>query len=121
AIDKKKTLQKLQELLKREAEERGYPKQDVKALELYEDNSGNINFSIPLWLSPNSNRYESLLNSIVNNQLVNLKIPGNSLVAASEAGFKQQTDLKGIDESRIIFTNKYKGELKATYYEIGDL
>ena len=71
--------QKLQELLKREAIERGYPKQDIEALRLSPtlDSQGKIvdlQFSIPLWLSPNSNRYEALLNAIVSNKLVNLKI-----------------------------------------------
>lgn len=116
-----KTMNMLQELLKREATERGYPKQDIEALKLTPtlDNEGNVvdvQFSTPLWLSPNSNRYESLLNAIVTNKLVNLKIPGNSFVVGSEAGFKMQSDLSGINQSRIIYSPAYDGEIKAAEF-----
>lgn len=125
-IDPKNTVEKLQDLLKREAIDRGYPKQDVEALKLQPkyDSQGNIidlQFSMPLWLSPNSNRYESLLNAIVTNRLVNIKLPGNSFVVGSEAGFKIQSDFNGINQSNIIFTNKWEGELKAAEIENGKL
>lgn len=123
-LDIKKTAFQLKELLKDEAINRGYPKQDIEALDvvLKSDSRGNIvdvQFNIPLWLSPNSNRYEALLNAIVSNKLAKIKLPGNSYVAGSEAGFTTQTDLTGIDESRIIFTSKWKGKLQA--YKKGSL
>lgn len=123
-IDTQKTINNLQSLLKREAIDRGYPKQDIEALKLEPrlDTDGNIvdvQFTVPLWLSPNSNRYESLLNAIVSNKLVNIKIPGNSYVVGSEAGFKFQSDFNGINQNNIVFTSKFKGELKA--YEEGKL
>lgn len=126
-IDIETTMTKLQDLLKREAIERGYPKQDIEALRLSPtlDSQGKIvdlQFSIPLWLSPNSNRYEALLNAIVSNKLVNLKIPGNAFVVGSEAGFKMTADLSKVNQSRIIFTDKFEGELKAAeFYENGNL
>jgi hypothetical protein len=120
-IDVEVTMNKLQELLKREAIERGYPKQDVEALKLTPtvDSTGKITdvqFSVPLWLSPNSNRYESLLNAIVTNKLVNLKIPGNSFVVGSEAGFKMQDDFSGVDQSRIVYTSAYTGQIEAAEF-----
>ena len=166
-IDTEKTMGKLQDLLKREAEERGYPKQDIEALSLtmmtdlkndkgftvslpiervkklrkgklttveIEDlkkevgekafkalEEGNytaqdVQFTLPLWMSPNSNRYESLLNAIVTNRLVNVKLPGASYVLGSEGGFKFQTDLEGINKSNIIFLGNWEGQLKAAEY-----
>lgn len=77
----KKTAEKLQELLKDEAEKRGYPLQDIEALGLkaITDNTGKIvdyEFNLPLWASSNSNRYESMLNAIVSNRMVKIKNAG---------------------------------------------
>lgn len=116
------TISKLQEILEEEATKRGYPRQDIEALKLEKNNrTGKSQFTIPLWLSPNSNRYEALLNSIVSNRLAKLKMPGNSFVTASEAGFNLQTDLKNVNGTRVVYTSKYKGELTATYTEDGKL
>jgi antitoxin component YwqK of YwqJK toxin-antitoxin module len=53
---------------------------------------------------------------------VNLKIPGNAFVVGSEAGFKMTADLSKVNQSRIIFTDKFEGELKAAeFYENGNL
>ena len=122
AINKHKTVQKLQNILKQEAEKRGYPRQDIEALEL--DTNGDLKdaeFIIPLWLSPNSNRYEALLNAIVTSRLLNLKLPGAAYVAASEEGFKTIDSLDGIDQSRVIFREGWTGELRGTRFEDGSL
>ena len=92
-----KTAQRLQTLLKDEATSRGYSQQDVESLELefIKDGTGEIvdyKFKMPLWMSTNSNRFESLLNAVVTNRLVKLKFPGSSYVAGSEEGFKFQTE-----------------------------
>jgi hypothetical protein len=105
---------KLQDLLQKEAIKRDYPLQDIKGLEidtLY-DKQGNpyYEFKVPLWLASNSNRYESLLNAIVTNRLMNHKIPGNSFVVGSENGFKFKEDLEGIDQSKIIFLDNWNGK-----------
>jgi hypothetical protein len=115
-LDVTYTMGKLQDLLKEEAISRGYPKQDVDSLELeYKtDSTGNVidvQFTLPLWASANSNRFESLLNAIVNNRIVKMKFPGYSYVVGSEEGFKFQKDLAGINESKIVFTDKWTGEL----------
>ncbi len=116
-LNVEKTIDKLQNLLKKEAVDRGYPKQDIEALKLEPkyDTDGNIidmQFNVPLWLSPNSNRYESLLNAIVTNKLVKIKLPGNAYVLGSEAGFKFQSDFTGVNQNNIVFTSKWEGELK---------
>jgi 23S rRNA maturation mini-RNase III len=113
-VDSSVTMEKLQSLLKSEAEKRGYPIQDIKGLELEEkaDINGNTyqEFKVPLWLSTNSNRYESLLNSIVSNRLMNFKIPGNSFVAGSETGFATLSTLDDMDRSRIIRLQGWNGQ-----------
>ena len=85
-IDKNKTIARLGKLLKEEAEKRDFPLQDLQALDVIPvmNKDGEVldmQFAIPLWMSPNSHRYESLLNSIVTNRMLKLKLPGNSFVA----------------------------------------
>lgn len=124
-IDLKETFNKLQKLLKDEAVNRGYSKQAIESLELEISNIeselmsfDDVRFKMPLWLSPNSDKFESLLNAIVSNRLVKIKMSGNSYVAASEEGFKFQTDLEGIEENKIVWTSKWNGrELQGTKYD----
>jgi len=78
-------------------------------------------FNIPIWMSPNSRKFESVLNSIVNNKLVNLKLPGFSSPVASQEGFRFVDNLDSIDKTGIIFTDKFEGELKATHNSDGSL
>lgn len=104
-IDRKKSMTKLQAILKEEAIKRGYPLQDIQGLTLNEDGQ----FNLPLWSSANSNRYESMLNAIVSNRLIRIKFPGASYVVGSEEGFRTQENLEGIDQSKIIFTSAWNG------------
>ena len=78
-------------------------------------------FNIPIWMSPNSRKFESVLNSIVNNKLVNLKLPGFSSPVASQEGFTFKDESELNDKTGIIFTDKYDGQLKATHNEDGSL
>ena len=115
----KKTVAKLQDLLRSEAIDRGYPIQDIKGLELEERTSADGNtyyeFKVPLWLSANSNRFESMLNSIITNRIMKHKLPGNSFVVGSENGFAAQEGLEGVDKSRIIYLDGWNGvELQGT-------
>lgn len=50
-------------------------------------------FKIPLYMTPNSKKFESVLNSVVNKALINLTLPGFSSPVASQQGF----DIKGYD------------------------
>lgn len=117
-IDEQKSIKKLQEILKNEAINRGYPIQDIEGLNL--DSNGN--FVTPLWSSANSNRYEAMLNAIVSNRLIKIKFPGNSYVVGSEEGFKFQENLEGIDQSKIIWTSKWNGQgLQGSFKKDGQI
>ena len=120
-IDVRATAAKLQNILKTEAINRGYSKQDVEALEvIIKEVNGeeDLTFKLPLWLAANANRFESLLNAVVNNRIVKLKFPGSSFVAGSEEGFKIQKDFKGVDKNKIVWTKNWNGkELQAAKYD----
>lgn len=111
---------KLQTLLIKEATDRGYSLKSIRGLSMENlvvaaTGTEYREFKTPLWLSPDSNRYESLLNSIITNRVMKHKMPGNGFVAGSESGFKFQEDTKGLDKSRIIFLDGWnKEELKGT-------
>lgn len=111
--------QKLQAMLVKEATEKGYSLKSVRGLtieKLQAELGYHYDFKTPLWLSTDSNRYESLLNSLVTNRILQHKIPGNSYVAGSESGFRMKENLEGIDQSRIIYLDNYNGkELQGTH------
>lgn len=113
-FDEKVTAEKVQALLQEEATSRDYPLQDIKGLELQlqYDKNGNeyYEFKIPLWLSANSNRFESLLNAIVTKRVMEHKMPGTSLVVGTESGFNFKDNLEGIDKSRIIYFDNFNGK-----------
>lgn len=118
SYDVYKTANKLQKILKTEALNRGYSKQDIEALELevkrikYKDKGevDDVSFKLPIWLSPNADKFESLLNAIVNNRINKLKFPGNSYVAGSEEGFKFQTNFKGVKKNKIVWTSSWNNQ-----------
>ncbi len=117
--DKLAFTQKLQAMLVKEATEKGYSLKSVRGLtieKLQAELGYHYDFKTPLWLSTDSNRYESLLNSLVTNRILQHKIPGNSYVAGSESGFKMKENLDDIDQSRIIYLDNYNGkELQGTH------
>jgi hypothetical protein len=78
-------------------------------------------FKLPLWITPNSQKFESVLNAIVGNKLIKLKMPGFSSPVASEQGFKYLEE-KDYNKGGIIYTNAYdpKKGLQATYIEDKD-
>lgn len=105
-----KSIKKIAKILKSEATLRGYPKQDIEALGI-DPATGELN--LPIWLSPNSNRYEALLTAIITQRIVKVKFPGYSYVAGSQTGFKMQKGMEGINQSQVVFTDAFDGELKA--------
>lgn len=111
--------QKLQTLLVKEATEKGYSIKSVRGLtieKLQAELGYHYDFKTPLWLSTDSNRYESLLNSLITNRILQHKIPGNSYVAGSESGFRMKENLEGVDQSKIIYLDNYNGkELQGTH------
>lgn len=77
---------KLAEILTQEVSTRqGYPLNMLSALEL---NKEGTDFKIPLWASPYSDKFESLLTSLVSNKIVKQKFPGHSYVLGSQEGFQ---------------------------------
>ena len=105
-------IKKLQDLLVKEATGRGYSIKSLSGLKIEQlaAKAGYYyEFKTPLWLSSDSNRYESLLNSIVTNRIMKHKLPGNGFVAGSESGFKFKENLEGVDKSRIIFLDSWNG------------
>lgn len=93
-----------------------YTKEEVKKNGL---KPVSAEFNIPVWMSPNSRKFESVLNSIVNNKLINLKLPGFSSPVASQEGFKikEEADIKNI--KGIVYSENYDANegLKATYVD----
>jgi hypothetical protein len=100
-------LKKLHKLLLEEAISRDYSSNDILGLALNEDGDG---FKFPLWSMPESNKYESLLLSIIDNRVRKLKMPGNSYVLGTETGFKMYDDVSEEFkeyQDRIIYTSAY--------------
>lgn len=114
---------KLQQLLTKEATDRGYSIKSLRGLKVEQlaARAGYYyEFKTPLWLSSDSNRYESLLNSIVTNRIMKHKFPGNGFVAGSESGMRMKEDLSGINKSEIIYLSNWNGkELQGTKNENG--
>lgn len=86
----------------------------------------SVDFKIPIWILPNSTKFESVLNSIINNNSINLKISGFAGPVASQAGFKMSK--KTLSEyfaeggkKGVIFTDSFDGELRSSRYENGNL
>jgi hypothetical protein len=110
STDPTQTMKKLQKLLIKEAKSRGFSKQDLKILSLVDNGKGEQTFKLPLWLTGNSNKYESMLNALINNKIFKQKIPGNKFVTGSEAGFDVKENMDGIDKSRIIHLGNFNGD-----------
>lgn len=77
------SITKASELLLKEAKSRNYPIQDIRGLNIVKGN-----FAVPLMFHGSSERYESLINSIINNRLANIQMPGHSYILGSSEGFK---------------------------------
>lgn len=78
--------------------------------------ANKADFKLPLWITPNSQKFESVLNAIVGNKIIRLKMPGFSSPVASEQGFSYVNE-DDYTEGGIIYTEAYdpKTGLKATY------
>jgi hypothetical protein len=98
-------ISKMQKLLNSNISQEDFLSKELKF------NFKDVNFSLPLWMTPDSNKFESLLNSMFSKRLIELKLPGNAFVVGSEAGLKLKAKSKY--EGKVIFTSKYQGELKA--------
>lgn len=73
-----------------------------------QDRVTNWEFTFPIWMLPNSRKFESLLNSIINNNSVRLKLPGSSGIVASQQGFKMKSvESQDNYKGSMIFTREF--------------
>jgi hypothetical protein len=114
-----KFVKNLQDLLVKEAIAKGMSLKSVRGLKIEKLQAKlgyYYEFKTPLWLSSDSNRYESLLNSLIGNAVMHHKMPGNAFVAGSESGFAYSETMEGIEESDVIYLDNYNGkELQGTH------
>lgn len=111
----------LRDLLIREVSTRQYPENMIDSLELIVENEDNPEFLTPLWISTNSDKFESLLQSIITSRLIRIKLPGNQHISASSEGFvKVSSDevLNNKTKEGIVWIDpNHNGELKSTRIE----
>lgn len=115
--DKKvEVFKNLVDILKKEIKTRQYDKALLKELEIDETGLQTV---VPIWLTNNADKFESLFLSIVKNRFISLKLPGNGHIVGSSEGFERIEDYKSMsdkDRSGIIWIDpNHKGDLKATY------
>lgn len=121
------TMQAVKKVIVSELESKDYPEYIVDGLDLVDMPEGDLEFQIPLWMSPNTNKFESLLQSIISNRLIRYKLPGYQHVSASAEGFQKPQigaveDLDYNVRSRIVYTDpNFSGELASTRYSDGKL
>lgn len=88
-------------------------------IEPFKKNS--IQFDVPLWANPDFWKIESFLNSIVENRVAKLKMPGNSYVVGSNAGWKMSNNIdnqKTFTKDMVIYMPNYNGEeLHSSYVD----
>lgn len=71
----------------------------------------------------NRHKFESLLQSIVANRLINHKLPGNQHILGSSEGFDAISDFESLSKENkesIIWINGFKKELKSNYIKSED-
>lgn len=123
-IDTAETIKLVHKLLDRETSTRQYPEGIVESLEII-PNKGELEFLLPLWLSNGSNKFESLLQSIITNRLIKISLPGNQHISTSSEGFERVSSLDQLSndvKSGIVWFNpNHTGELKPTTLENGKL
>lgn len=128
ADSEKKFFNKIKNILITEAKRRNFPISEIQKLEVIEyQKNENIRyeFSLPLWASLESDRYEALLHSVFNKALIKYKIPGYSYVATTSSGFFGS--LTESSKSNIVWITDKSGkrlfdnQLGSTHIESGQL
>lgn len=103
---------KLKEILDAEVQGRNFDINAVAGLTI-----NNEEFTHRLTFNPNISKYESVLNSIVDNRVRKLKMPGSSFILSTEEGYKDKAKIKGEEEivkhPGIIFTKEWNGQLQS--------
>ena len=122
SVDKKKRVfENLVNILKKEIKTRQYDKSLLKELEIDETGLQTV---VPIWLTNNADKFESLFLSVIKNRFISIKLPGNGHIVGSSEGFERIDDYKSIsqkDRSGIIWIDpNHRGDLKATYITTKD-
>lgn len=122
--DVKETTKRLQKILVDEVTVRDYPVNILNELGLKVTKNGNLEFNNPLWMSNSTDKFEALLNSVVTNRLIKLKLPGNQHISTSSQGFSKNSVLSEnkLDDktrSRVVHIDPLRpdGPLRGTYVE----
>lgn len=121
-VEKKQQIFKnLIDVLKNEIKTRQYDKALLKELEI--DETG-LETTIPIWITNNADKFESLFLSIVKNRFISIKLPGNGHIVGSSEGFERidtLDNLSGDVKSNIVWVDpNHTGDLKATYITTKD-
>ena len=122
SVDKKKRVfENLVNILKKEIKTRQYDKSLLKELEIDETGLQTV---VPIWLTNNADKFESLFLSVIKNRFISIKLPGNGHIVGSSEGFERIDDYKSVsqkDRSGIIWIDpNHRGDLKATYITTKD-
>jgi len=96
-----KDVSKFYDRLEQEAIDRNYPKSDLDAIR-HRRAGGSL--SIPLWFNGSSDRFESLMMSMIK-KIVAGKMPGKSFIQASSLGFKNIST--EIPKSGMVYAEDY--------------
>lgn len=104
------------DILRNEIKTRQYDKALLKELEI--DETG-LETTIPIWITNNADKFESLFLSVVKNRFINIKLPGNGHIVGSSEGFERVDTFDNLSKdfkSNIVWVNpNHVGDLKATY------
>lgn len=84
---------KIESLLRKEAESRGFPISAIYSIQLV-ISDGKPEFKIPISLTNNAVKYESLLNSIITNRVIKNTLPGFTGVQIASSGFKRAANIE---------------------------
>lgn len=120
----KRFLELVYTVKEKEYKGRKFTAKEIEELELTKNTAEP---KVPLFMTPNSRKFESVFSSIINNNSVNLKLPGGASPVASQQNF----DFKGFDDFDLDKLKKqglvttpnfdHKVGLKATTSENGEL
>lgn len=112
-INQEKSIDNIRKILILEAQSRNYSINDINAIEL--DKSLKL-----LAFNSSAQRLESLLNSIVQNRVLKLMIPGKSFVLSTEEGYQTKITQRDLDNNKgIIYTSNWTGKLLPQRIENG--
>lgn len=134
SVNPDETKRALKEIIDRELKTGSYPQYATDEIDLSQVDTEDLDFTQPIWMTNNADKFETLLQGIITSRLIKIKMPGNQHISASSEGFwkgKNYTDRGGIlgledlspdIQSKIVWTNPSKrGELKPTILKDGTL